>query len=422
MERTMVAPGITCTSIPGDKFKKCKISVNFILPSERETATAMALLPHVLERRCKEVPDATELSRKLFGLYGAELGSDCYVMGASRIFTMGISGLKSIYSLQNEDLEKEYSELLCNLLFDPILENEGFSAADVAIEKEKQAEFLRSEMNDKRSYCIRQARRKVFGNSPLGIESGGYLDEVEGLTPQQLYKAYLEMLRTAEIHVITIGTDATLTGKKVAACLAGVQRDIVKATVAGAVEKQEQYQRFTEPMDSVQGKLCIVCTAGVVADTRRDMAMRVASALLGGLPTSRLFLNVREKQSLCYYCASIYNGYTGTLFIDSGIDHSDAEKAARAILHELKEMQQSEVTDEEMEFALLALESSYAAAYDNAEALGTWVLAETLKGSNRTLDEAAKTLRELTKEDIRQALASFVPSVEYVITQKEERS
>ena len=419
MERIEIAPGVFVTDVPGEKFKKCRISVHFILPSTRESATAMALLPHVLDRRCAQIPDPTQLSRRLFGLYGADLSSDSYTLGMNRVFSMGISGMKSEYALQGENLEQEYTDLLCQLLFHPFLEDGVFASEDVAIEKEKQEEFLRGEMNDKRSYCIRQARRKSFGDSPLGIESGGYLEDLPTLDGKKIYEAYEFILAKARVEIIAVGANGEKAAKAITACLPK-DRAPQEILAMGTIEKQQPLLRFTEPMDSTQGKLCIVCTSGVVAGVEEDMQTRVAAALFGGLPTSRLFMNVREKQSLCYYCSSGYNAYSGTLFIDSGINHADAEKTASAIYKELTQIQQELITQEELDNALLVLEGSYTSANDSPDALAAWVLNEELRGSRRSLEQAISMLKSVTREQVQQAMANFVPSVEYVLTQKEE--
>lgn len=94
MDRIQIAPGAYLTSVPGDKFKRCKIALHFILPGDRKTASDLALLPSILERRCEAIPDPTQLSRHLFNLYGAELSSDSYTIGANRVLTLSVSGLK----------------------------------------------------------------------------------------------------------------------------------------------------------------------------------------------------------------------------------------------------------------------------------------------------------------------------------------
>lgn len=419
MSRFQIAPGVHVTELAGDKFKRCKISIYMALPGRRETATALAILPNLLSRSCEDIPDALMLSRRLFEMYGADLSATSFQAGANRVVALGISGIKNAYALEGEDLEGEYLSLLCTLLFAPKLAGGVFDPADVDVEKTKQADFLKSEMNDKRSYCLRQARRKLFGDSPHGLESAGYLADIEALTPADIFACYRELLQKAQFEVMVCGADGQKAGEMVVKQLAAISRAPLVLSAAEAVGIWPQQQDYKEPMDTAQGKLCLLFSSGRLPDPAETAAMRMATLALGALPTSRLFMNVREKQSLCYYCACSYSGYSGTLCIDSGIDHANAQKAAAAIVKELHTLQNEPISEEEMDNARRALRNSFTAAADSPDALESWTINERLRGSGTSLEEAAALAEKVTREEIRAALAQFRPAVEYTLTQKE---
>ncbi|MDL2293084.1 insulinase family protein [Ruminococcaceae bacterium OttesenSCG-928-D13] len=419
MKRTQIAPGVFYTQVPGEKFKRCKLAVHLVVPGRRENATALALLPHVLDRRCDAVPDPTALSRLLFSLYGAELGSESYTAGASRIVSLSVGGLKSEYAMAGEDLAGQYLDLLCNLLFHPKLSDQGFfEDEDLAIEKEKQAEFLKSELNDKRSYCMRQARRKLYADSPLGIESPGYLEDLPGITPENLYAEYTNLLNTAQVEVLACGMDAEAAARRVAESLVRPGRAPVALPPTEAVPVPPSFEHFSEGMDTVQGKLCILCASGKSSDGTADAVGRVASALYGGLPTSRLFVSVREQQGLCYYCATAFGYFGGTLTIDSGVDHDKAEHARDAILAELEKLQQTPVPQDELDTAIRYLKSAFSSAKDSPDALMNWAFTEQIKGTGRSLDEMAEAVGKVTPGEVQALMAGLTPAVEYVITGK----
>lgn len=419
MNRSEISTGAYISDVPGDKFKRCKFAIHLVVPSKKETATAMALLPHLLDRRCAAIPNPMDLSRKMFSLYGADIASESYVAGANRVITIGMSGLKNAYALNGEDLEQEYIDLACNLLFRPFFEDGLFASEDVNIEKNKQAEYLKSEMNDKRDYCLRQARRKLYKDSVLGIESSGYLNDIDALSPQTLTDIYYEVLSQAQIEVVTVSIDSNKAAQTIATYLTEIKRTPVQLATAPAIEVGGAYEHIDEPMDTVQGKLCILCPSGKVAIGKEFAAIRVATAIFGGLATSRLFTNVREKQSLCYYCASSASAFSGVLCIDSGVDHSNAAKAATAILHELDIMQKEEVSDDELENAKTALTGVFTNAKDNPDTLANWAFTEWLRGTNYTLEEFSALVQDVTKQEVLQAMSSYKPALEYVITQKE---
>ena len=419
MLRQEIAPGAFLTSVPGEKFKRNFVVFHLVVPGKRENANELALLPHVLERRCEAIPDPMALSRKLFDLYGAELAAESFMAGSNRVLTMAVSCLKNEYALAGEDLEKECLELLCQLLLAPKRSAGVFEAEDVSIEREKQVDFLRSEMNDKRGYCLRQARRALYGDSPLGIESAGYLEEMPSVTPQSLHTAYEELLRDASLEVITCGVEGDRVAGQLVSKLSSLRRTPQKPTARTTVGVRSTFEQKSEAMDTAQGKLCIIASSEKIPDARGEAVMRVANAVLGGLPTSRLFVNVREKQSLCYYCASAYASLRGTLTMDSGVDHKNAHRAAEAMLYELEELQRAPVTKEELDAAHSAIQNAFFAAKDSPDALVNWAFNEHLRGTGLTLDEAAELVRSVDGDEVQKALASFVPAMQYTLTDKE---
>ena len=159
MERITLAPGAHINVLPAEKFNRCRISINFIWPAAREWATAEALLPLVLERGYQGCPDMTELSKKLARLYGAALSVDGTMSGQSRVLTVSLSGIRDAFALAGEPLSREYADIAFGTAFEPYRVDGVLDAEAVAIEKEQLRELLEGEINEKRSYCIRQARR-----------------------------------------------------------------------------------------------------------------------------------------------------------------------------------------------------------------------------------------------------------------------
>ncbi len=420
MKRREIAPGVHITAVPGEKFKRGKIAVHFVLPSQRDSATEMALIPHVLDRRCEQIPDSLQLSRFLYSLYGADISSESYSAGPARIASFGISGLKNEFALQGEDLTAQYTDVLCNIMFHPLLEDGAFSEEDVEIEKEKQSDFLKSEMNDKRGYCMRQARRKLYKDSPLGIESAGYLEDMDNITPKSLYTQWKNMLRCAQIEILVCGVSEEAVAQRITKELAEHERVPCEIPNVELPQKRSKAEHYEEPMATTQGKLNIICTSGEKADGRKEVTLRLASALYGGLPTSRLFMNVREKQSLCYYCASSYGFFSGTLSMDSGVDHQNTTRTIEAILKELEEMKKTLVSDQELQAAQKYMDSMFTSAKDSPDALLNFAFTEWLKGTNRTLDDMISMVKQVTAEEIRKALTEFAPAVEYVIVNEED--
>ena len=203
-------PGVHLTKTkpflgPAQKFNRCRISIHFAFPAQRETATAHALLPLLMERGYADCPDMTQMTKKLARLYGADLTVDARPLGANHNLCVSVTGIKDRFALEGEALTREYAALALGTAFHPYFVDDVFDPEAVTIEKQMLKKALEDEINEKRIYCQRQANQEFFGSSPAGIRQEGYLDEVDGLTPETLTEAYREMLRTASIELLVLG-------------------------------------------------------------------------------------------------------------------------------------------------------------------------------------------------------------------------
>ena len=416
MKRENLAPGVFLNTLDAQKFNRCRITIRFQYPACRETATASAVLPLVLERCCADYPDMTLLSRRLAKLYGADLSVDNSTNGANRVLTVSVTGIKDEFALEGEDLTAEYADLVFGVAFRPYLVNGRFDEEALAIERGKLRQQLQAEVNDKRLYCVRQARRRFFGDSLAGVERDGYLEEVDGVTPQLLTQVYEEMLCRASIEVTAIGAKDETVRRLLLAALEGRKRDW-QAPLPGLFMPRRQPDHQVETMDMVQAKLCLLFTAGRCTGAQEIAASRLAMALYGGSVTSRLFLNVREKQSLCYYCSSSYTSVTGCMMVDSGVEPANARKAEAAILKELAQLCDGPITQEEMDDCRRGLLSSLESVEDSLSGLEGWYFAEIARGGPvSTPAQARAALEQVTKEQVRQVLRQFTLSVSYLLT------
>ena len=303
LERKQLAPGVCITTLDASKFNRCRITLHLRFPAKRESATDAAVLALVLERGYAACPDMTALSRRLAELYGADLGVDLASAGTDRVLSADICGIKDAYALAGENLTAAYADIVFGTIFDPYLVDGAFDPEAVRIETETQARRLEAEFNSKRLYCVRQARRKFYGDTPAGIELGGYPGELVNVTPQSLKAEYDRILSTAYIDVMVQGVDEARVADMLLKKLDGIRRD-PRPFAAPIAMPATPLRHFKEEIPGLtQAKLCMLFTTGEANPNPPSVSiLRVAMSVLGGSATSRLFRNVREKQSLCYYC------------------------------------------------------------------------------------------------------------------------
>lgn len=422
MNRTYLAPGVYMSTDAAQKFNCCRVSVRFAFPTRRETATAHALLPYVMERGYADCPDMTRLTKKLARLYGAELDVDARPVGCNHVLCVSVTGIKDTFALEGESLAREYAAIALGAAFHPYFVEGQFDEQAVEIEKQMLKKSLEDEINEKRIYCQRQASREFFGESLAGVRQEGYLDEVDGLTAAALTRAYFTMLRTANIELTVLGCAEEQTQQLRAAFLqelAGVERAPLPLAKGIAMPRREPIHKV-EYFSMEQAKLCMMFTLGAPVPPEKLAALRLAMALFGGSVTSRLFLNVREKQNLCYYCSSSAQSFTGSVEVNSGVEHADAARAEQAILHELDALCSGPITDEEVEDCRRGLLSGMEGAEDTLLGIETWYFVEQLRGGTaQSPAEARKALCEVTKEEAHDILRQLSLSVSYLLTRGE---
>lgn len=414
--------GLACTHLQAEHFKTSRVSVHFIMPSRRETATLYALLPLVMARGCALYPDMTQLSRALARLYGASLSADSSVQGENRVVSFSLSFIRDEYALEKEALSSSCSGLLGEIAFRPYLPGGAFDPQAVEVEKRKLQEQLEGEINNKRAYCIRQARRRFFGDAPAGIERNGYLEDLKDVTPQRLAQAFREMLRSARIQLFTVGLDpadqlqaaencAGAYGGALPGPAAGQPAGILPAVAMPLTELRS----YAQPVDAVQGKLCLIFTPGRVLTPWQRDRVRLGVAIFGGLPSSRLFRNVREKQSLCYYCSASFASLTSALYVDSGVEPADAGRARQAILQELARLVEKPIPAQELEQAKRWYLGALQAVGDSLSSIELWNFQGLMIGDGASPAQVAQRIGQIKEEEIRQVLGLFAPSVSYLL-------
>ena len=174
---------------------------------------------------------------------------------------------------------------------------------------------------------------------------------------------------------------------------------------------------ITEEMDVAQGKLCIGCRTGSM-DAPATMLM---NAMFGGAATSKLFVNVREKLSLCYYAGSVYHRLKGLVTISSGIEPDSYERAVEEILGQLEALKRGEWEDWELEGAKQSLLSGLRSMEDSAGALEDFVMGQAVSGGEETVQGLINAIRAVTPERIRQAAGEVRLDTIYFLTGKETR-
>ena len=394
--------GVSFLKIPDEKnrFKTNRLSLSFIVPLNIETVSANAILPHILRRSCKDYPDFTALNQKLCDLYGARLFASVSNLGDNQILTLGISAIDDSFALNGEQVSRGCADLLCSLLFNPRIENESFCSEDFEAEKRQLIEQIQSEIIDKRSYAKNRLREQMCAGEPFAIGKLGTKETADALTNEAVVKAFNNIKKTAQIQIIMTGNqeeqpiiDAFLEGLK------GLNR--TESALTSIISKKPKTVRdFEEELDVNQAKLVMGFHTGIAEPDEAVFGARVMTALLGGTPHSRLFLNVRERLSLCYYCAAAFDKSKGIITVDSGLDEHNVPLAKEEIMNQLDFCKRGDFTNDELKSTKLSLQNSYRAICDNQGALEAYYLGQIFDKKIITPLEAVQKIEQVTRQQV----------------------
>lgn len=417
---TEISDKIRILNVHDERFKTCLISVNMRLPLLHNTAANM-VLSSLLAHSSRRYPTIGALGKRLDALYGAQLDSRFVRQGEGQLLQLCITCIDDRFSLDGESITKECLSLLLELLFDPNTENGSFTETDTQREKRLAIEELESEKNDKRAYALSRCTEIMCADEPFGISNEEVLADIKALTGRDLYLAWQDLLEKAVIRVDVIGAaDTKTTEAAVLKAFSEIKKRSPLPVHTLFVESAEDVTRVTEEMDIGQSKLVLGFRAGMRDNEDHYYALRVMADIFGGGTYSRLFSNVREKLSLCYYCSARLIRDKGVLFVQSGVERKNSEIAEEEILRQLKVMQNGEFTDEEFAASKKAFADAFKSVGDTPESIEFYYAARLNEENPVTIEETAARLAAVTREEVIQAAQAVTLDTVYLLAGKDE--
>lgn len=393
--------GAALLCIPATRFKTNEIAVSLAMPLCADTAADYALAVSMLSRKSKAYPDLTALNLKKDMLYGAQLSATVQKIGECQVMKLGVTCLDDRFSLDQESISAQGLELLLSLLFEPLLDADGlFAPEDVEAEKRVLLEKLAAEENDKRVYAVRRMEEIMFAQEPYGVSRYGTKDTIAAATPQSVTAAWKTMLTRAKVWITVVGSmDPDFAEKMIARRFSAVQRQYKPLPQTVFVPAAKKVRDVCESEQIKQGKLVLGFRVNMKPDDPRTAAMRSFCDAFGGGPYSKLFMNVREKMSLCYYCSARYVRQKSYVFIQCGCEEENMQKAVDEILNQLEEMKRGNCV-EELQSSKIALSDLLTSVADTPSGLESWYGSCIAEEELLTPAESAAQNDAVTRDDV----------------------
>lgn len=403
-----------------DKFKAGMLSVSLVLPIDPSKAWMTSLLLSVLRRGTERYPSLAAINRRLDYLYGTELSIRNFYRGDCRVIGFSADLLGSGALPEGEDLTSGVLDVMCQILFHPLLDGEGLlDARYVESEKKQHCDNIRALKNSPRSYASDRCRALLYQNEPCGTSIYGTVEEVMAVTPEELTAHWRAMLCDLQFSCFYVGAEPVehiRAALETAFAREGLGRTSEPSLWLPQVVREADSVRTQEESLAVgQSQLVLAWRTGCTMLDPNYCACAVMNEMLGNSPISKLFVQVRERLSLCYFCSSHYNSYKGTLTVHCGLDVKDAARAKREILSQLEAIANGDFTRAELLAAKRSICNAYEQIKDLPATLESFYFGRSLLGVRDTADDMRRRFATVRRKDVIAAAKRLTLQVDYLL-------
>lgn len=385
--------------IPTKKFKTTTLGIYIHRPLTREECTINSLLSMVIRRGCPGFEDSKTLSRYLDNLYGAAFATTVRKKAERQILCANFQFVNDKFL----DDDINIFDSILDLADKAILKQESFNEEYVKQEKENLKKQILSIINDKRSYASKRCTEIMCKDEAYGISKTGYVEDLDKIDKTSLLEHYKNVVLKSPIDIFVNGdVDIESVAEKLKSMFADVNVEYNIPAPADVKKEVNDVKRVTEEQQIVQGKLSIGFRTNVYANDENYPAMMMYNSILGSGIFSKLFNNVREKLSLCYYASSSVDYLKGIMLINSGIEVSNFQKAYDEILVQMEDIKKGNISDMEFSAAVLGTVNAVNSTADNPFVMDDYYISKIISGKMITLEELAESIKKVTKEEVMQ--------------------
>ena len=398
-----LCPGVTLRCASDTRFKQGRLSVQLVRPMVKEEAALNALLPAVLLRGTKSFPDLRSITLRLDDLYGASVGSLVRRVGDYQTTGLHSSFIEDKYAMAGDTVLAPVAAFLEELLLHPLTEQGVFCKSYVESEKKNLMAAIEATRNDKSTYAAAQMLKAMCSADSFGIPRLGEASQVRAITPETAWAHYRKILKESPVELFYVGSAAP---EAVAALLRPMFEKMERNVQPLRPQTPFQdggKQEKTEQMEVAQGKLCMGFVTPITIGDPRFAAMQVLNGVFGAGFISKLFMNVREKMSLCYDIHSVYHGSKGIVMACAGIDCQMNETVRQQILAQLAACQAGDISAEELTAAKESLCSSLRCVHDGPGSIENYYATAALSGLSLTPQAYMQAVQQVDAQQVADA-------------------
>ena len=403
INKSMPTDSLTVKSITTDKFKTGALALLVRTKNEPLCAPYSLLMCEILRSATDKYPTKAKIAKRLDELYAASVGIKAMKEGAWRVFAFSAEILDEKYSTDGTDITDGIGEMLEQFMFYPSLDEDGlFPETTFEQEKKRVITYLRSIINNPARYASMRLSDLIARHKEDHLDLGALIKTIEECDRKKLTEFYEKTVKSHPIEAFYMGSlSHSEIEEKLLGRFGGFKSELKKdGDIPLPKIPEREVASLDEDMPVNQGRLALAFRTGISPDSDDLYASILMNEIFGGGASSKLFMNVREKMSLCYSCASSLEMDTGIIRVSSGIDPKNRDIAEGAIIKEFENIRNGKISDYEFTSAKKALENSYREIYDTPFDIFAFYSARESLGIDCTIDECREKISALTPEDV----------------------
>lgn len=402
-KKVMIKNGIQLHEIQTNKFKTNLLAIFLTTPLTRKHVTENAVIGTLLKRGSKTMPSQEKINENLEEMYGAAFDSGIEKTGDNQVLKFYLEIIQDEYLPEKEKLLQKGIETLLEIVCNPYVENDQFKPEYVETEKEKIKQIIEGKIDNKAAYALDKCIENMYENKSYSLYRYGYVEDLENMTPQSLYKQYKNLIQNCKIDIFISGNieNEIIENIKNNELIQELPERKIEILQEENLKEVKEPKEIVEHKDVTQGKLILGLTATKKEEIKDyNYVTMVYNAILGGGANSKMFQNVREKASLAYTVSSNYVKMKENIFIRAGIEIQNYKKALEIIQKQLKDMKEGNFTKEDIQNAKNLILSTIDGINEEQDSEISYYFGQEIAGTNMEIEEYKNRIKAVTKEEI----------------------
>lgn len=413
MKTEILANNVKIHYHPTSQFKDITIAFRFMNTLHSTNRIGRFYLAQLLSDTCQKYPTKEAVTRVFDENFGATFKTSGDTVGSADLLEFRSTVLNGQYV--NQDLLTKQVEMIHEFIYKPNFENGGFTQANYEEIKERLTLMVNSHNDQPSNYASNQA--KLHFGEQLRDKVLPSVKEIEDCTLEEINRSYYDMINNDSLEIFVLGEFDIPTVETIFKQHFSFQDHTFNESVVQQCKKEDCTEIIETKAINQSRVVFLYQTNQTIQDDDYD-AILLGNGLFGGLSTSFLFQEVREKNSLCYSIYSRYDGYDGLMVMQTAIDGNNYQQVKDLVNQQFKRIQDGNFDDEHLEVTKKMYINSLRSSMDSQKSLIAYDYRVSLLGSKRSVESTIEHLKHVTKEEIVTAFKKIECKLYYCLMQE----